>query len=102
MGVGLILNSCHEILGVTTLLSRWDQPTVETSVPLKKRLPGHTLSALYSPEVLSAPRAVMLSETSDCFCPEHFFGAGCYFVLAKEKVALNQHAHQNFGTQRYL
>lgn len=63
---GLIPTSCREILGVTTLLSWWDEPRVETYVAPKKRLPGLTLSGLYSPEVLSAHRAVMLSETPDC------------------------------------
>lgn len=64
--LGLIPTSCHEILGVTTLSSWWDEPRVETYIAPKKRLPGHTLSGLYSPEVLSAHRAAMLSETPDC------------------------------------
>ena len=64
--LSLIPISCQEILGVTTLSSWWDQPRVENSVAPKKRLPGHMLSALYSPEALSAHRAVMLSETPDC------------------------------------
>lgn len=79
---------------------------METSVAPKKRLPGHTLSALCSPEALSAHRAAVLSETPDrgaVLLPRGFLWGRLQFCLGRgEKMALNQPARQNFVTQRYL
>lgn len=75
---------------------------METSVAPKKRLPGHRLSALCSPEVLSAHRAVMLSEIPDCkavFLPRGFLLGRLLFCLGR---GINQPTHQNLVTQYYL